>query len=174
MCVYAPPVGVERINHLGLLWETKEAKHSNTDIFECTRSPAAHERTTHNYFWVPTLLFLPEHNIWPPIPDAQCPMTALWQHAFVPSLYANRARRSARPEDEAPSDCLKLLKSGLYLALDIFCKQPEMRASSHLIDSSATLLARNSFSVLLYHALAFHRMQVFRSNLPAHQSGATQ
>ena len=72
-----------------VLWKAKEAKHSHTNIFECTRCPAAHSYT-------PTLIIPPKHNNWPPICDAKAPMTAFGQHSMAPPFNANRAKVAPR------------------------------------------------------------------------------
>ena len=126
------------------MWNSKEAKHSNNNIFQITgplqqtkllldpssvisahtqqsdnghRCPASrgqHELpcgierrqnvvttifsrsqvpcSRQNYSWTPAVLFLPIHNSWPLVPDAQCPMTAFRQHSFAPSFYSSYRR----------------------------------------------------------------------------------
>ena len=41
------------------------------------------KHATHNYPWTPTLLFLPKPTNWPPVPDAQCPMSASHSSSLV-------------------------------------------------------------------------------------------
>ena len=60
-----------------------------------------------------SLLFLPKHNNWPSICDAEAPVTAFGQHSVPPAFYANRASvapcaRTARTAREAPSLPIRL------------------------------------------------------------------
>jgi hypothetical protein len=91
---------------LPFLWKAKEAKHSHTNIVECTRCPAAHSYSL-------TLIFPPKANNWPPTCDAKAPMTAFGQHSMVPPFYVNRASVApcARTAREAPS-LLRLCRFG--------------------------------------------------------------
>ena len=106
--------------------ESKGGKHSHTNIFECTRCPAAHSYT-------PTLIFPPKHNNWPPSCDAKAPMTAFGQHTMVPPFYANQASVAPRaPRARHP----------LWLFLPFYggCDKPTKKHNVH--SHCATLSGR--------------------------------